>query len=1091
MSFFDNIIKESNSISGLTPELKAIYVYNLFKNNKEPIIVLNNSLYEANDFYQRLINYTEDVLFFPMDDFLTSEALAISPEFEITRIETLNELIKNEKKIVVTCLMGFLRFIPSKKEYTNKIIKFFKDKEYNIKKIVQDLIDIGYSRETIVNKTGEIAVRGYVIDIFPIFEKNPIRLEFWGETIDSIRYFDENTQISFEKIDSVEIYPCTELLPDVITSKNSSDIKNVRSFNICDYFTDFKLVYNDYNSVIKGYELLLDEINNYNKDQVISKNYMNNLNNIKISNPYYLFEFNNTTFNVDITQNYNSYENQEFPKEITKINDILNKHIKNNKTIVICLNDRYKINKIIDNIDNKNIFITNENEILENKINLIIKKITSGFVYNNYIVISESELFNNKKSISKYKSNFKYGNKIRDLTKLNIGDYIVHSLYGIGRYVGLKTLTKNGLKKDYLTVEYKDSDKLYIPVEKIDLISKFSSNEGIIPKINKLGSSEWEKTKLKVRKRIEDIAGELIELYAKREASEGFKFDEDDENQLAFEKEFPYEETVDQIKVIEEIKKDMQNSKPMDRLLCGDVGFGKTEVAFRAIFKAVFSGKQVAYLCPTTILSSQHYNNAIERFKDFPIKIEILNRFVSSKKVNQIKDELKKGKIDIVIGTHRLLSDDIVFKDLGLLVIDEEQRFGVKHKEKIKIYKNNIDVLTLSATPIPRTLQMSMMGIRNLSLLETPPTNRYPVQTYVLEENNSIIKDAIYKEITRNGQVFILYNYVSDIERKASEINKLVPDAKILFAHGQMSKTELENVMIKFINREADILICTTIIETGIDIASANTLIIIDADRFGLSQLYQIRGRVGRSNKIAYCYLMYNKQKTLSDIAQKRLNVIKQFTELGSGFAIAMRDLSIRGAGDILGSEQAGFIDTIGIDLYLKMLSEEVNKLRGFSTVQEEIKEDKPLIEISTTIEDDYVSDIDLKIEIHKKINEIDSYDKLNRVKEEIEDRFGNISEQLYIYMHEEWFEKICKELNIKDIRQTNNFIEINLPSELTEKIDGQKLFFEVSNISRMFRFGMKSKKLLITLDILKLDKHFIYYLLDLVILLQKMCIKK
>ena len=637
-----------------------------------------------------------------------------------------------------------------------------------------------------------------------------------------------------------------------------------------------------------------------------------------------------------------------------------------------------------------------------------------------------------------------------------------------------------------MTVEYQDNDKLYIPVEKIELISKFSSNEGIQPKINKLGSSEWEKTKLKVRKKIEDIAGDLIKLYAIRESSVGYAMDKDDENQVLFESEFPFSETNDQLKATDEIKKDMESIKPMDRLLCGDVGFGKTEVAFRAIFKAILSGKQVAYLCPTTILSNQQYNNAIERFKTFPVRIEILNRFVTPKKTKEILEDLKEGKIDLLIGTHRLLSKDVIFKNLGLLVIDEEQRFGVKHKEQIKQIKNNIDVLTLSATPIPRTLQMSMMGIRNLSLIETPPTNRYPVQTYVLEENDSIIKSAIYKELARNGQVFILYNYVSNIENKKNELQKLLPDIKIKFAHGRMNKKELEDVMISFINKEFDVLLCTTIIETGIDIPSANTLIIIDADHFGLSQLYQIRGRVGRSNKIAYCYLMYNKGKSLSDVATKRLNVIKEFTELGSGFSIAMRDLSIRGAGDILGSEQAGFIDTVGIDLYLQMLDEEIKKIKGLPIKEISKQDERPLLDIETTIDDNYVDDTDLKIEIHKKINEIDSYDKLLQIKNEIEDRFGKISDNLLIYMHEEWFEKLAKKLNINQIRQTPNFIEVTLPKELTDNLNGELFFKEVSSLSRMFRFSKKQNNIVVTLDIIKLDKHFVYYLIDLLKILDK-----
>ena len=574
-------------------------------------------------------------------------------------------------------------------------------------------------------------------------------------------------------------------------------------------------------------------------------------------------------------------------------------------------------------------------------------------------------------------------------------------------------------------------------------------------------------------------------MYAIREAKKGYAFDKDDKEQIEFEKEFTHEETKDQLRVTEEIKKDMEADKPMDRLLCGDVGYGKTEVAFRTIFKAIISGKQAAILCPTTILSSQHYQNAIERFKSFPVDIAILNRFVSPKETKETLEKLEKGQIDLLIGTHRILSDDVKFKDLGLLVIDEEQRFGVKHKEKIKSYKNNIDVLTLSATPIPRTLQMSIAGIRSLSLIETPPVDRYPIQTYVLAENKQIIKDAIYKELARSGQIFILYNNVADIDVKQIEIQKLVPEAKIGVAHGQMNKNDLEKVMLDFINKKYNILLCTTIIETGIDIESANTLIVIDADHFGLSQLYQIRGRIGRSNKIAYCYLMYAPNKILSEVATKRLKVIKDFTELGSGFAIAMRDLSIRGAGDILGSQQAGFIDSVGIELFMQMVNEEINKLKGENPKEEE-KDTPPLIDVTTTISDNFVSDEDLKIEIHKKICSIDSYKSLNEIKTELEDRFGKLSEDLIIYMHEELFEKEAKELNITHIKQTKNSIEITLDKELTNKLDGETLFFETTNLSRMFRFSMKFERLTIILDTIKLDKHFIYYLLDLLKIIKK-----
>lgn len=496
----------------------------------------------------------------------------------------------------------------------------------------------------------------------------------------------------------------------------------------------------------------------------------------------------------------------------------------------------------------------------------------------------------------------------------------------------------------------------------------------------------------------------------------------------------------------------------------------------------------MAFLCPTTILSNQHFNNAIDRFKDTGVNIEVLNRFVTPTKTKDILERLKKGNVDLLIGTHRILSKDIIFKDLGLLVVDEEQRFGVKHKEKIKEYKNNIDVLTLSATPIPRTLQMSVAGLRGLSLIETPPVNRYPVQTYVLSESKQIIREAVYRELARNGQTFILYNRVEEMESKKRELESIIPDAKIGIIHGQMTKIQIENIMAKFLNLEFDVLLCTTIIETGIDIPTVNTLIIMDADHFGLSQLYQIRGRVGRSDKIAYCYLMYNQNKILSEIAVKRLDVIKQFTELGSGFNIAMRDLSIRGAGDILGSEQAGFIGSVGIELFLNMLNEEVNKLNGNVPIENEVK-DMPLLDVETAIDDKYISDNEIKISIHKKINQINSFESLEKIKYELEDRFGKLSENMIIYMYEELFEKMARKVNIYKVEQNKNFIKLIFDEEFTNKIKVEDIFIETSKISRMFRFSTLGKKLVIILDTVYLEKHFVYYLVDLMnLILEKYC---
>ncbi len=1064
----------NTNIIGFNNELKAMYCYELSKKLHSGVLFVTSTLYEANNLYHYLLNYTDKVLLFPMDDFLTSEVLAASPELKVKRLETLVQLTQDNNYIVVTNLMGYLRFLPSKIDFSKNILKIKTGSIVNFNDLVTNLLDSGYERETVVSKTGGFSVRGFVIDIYPVSMDNPIRIEFFGDEIESVRIFDVDSQLSIKKIEEVTIYPNNDVL-NVNMTQNS----------IQNYLSTDLVLFNDYSSIKINYKELLKEIEEYKDSQGIDSKmkYMHSLEKI-FPGKYINFESFDTV-PLGNKKNYNIKECDSTFTDKNSINKILNVYLKEGKTVVICLKNRYQLSNLEMILENKNIVVTNDNEIFSKKINLIIKMMNDSFEFNNIIYISDSKIFNKESGTFKYKSNFRVGTKIKNIDKLVPGDYVVHYAHGIGKYLGLTTLDKNGLKKDYLQIEYKDGDKLYIPVEKIELITKYSTGDGLVPKVNKLNGTEWQKTKLRVHKKIENIAGDLIKLYAERENSKGFAFMKDDDNQLKFEKEFEYEATADQLKSIEEIKHDMERIVPMDRLLCGDVGYGKTEVAFRAAFKAVLSGKQVAFLCPTTILSNQHYQNALERFKNYPINIALLNRFVTPKKTNEIITELAQGKIDIVIGTHKLLNDSVTYKDLGLLIIDEEQRFGVKHKEKIKQVRNNIDVLTLSATPIPRTLQMSMSGIKNLSVIETPPVDRLPVQTYVLAENKQIIKDAIYKELNRDGQVFILYNQINNMDEKIDEIKKLVPEAKISYAHGRMDKNELEDIMFAFINKESNVLICTTIIETGIDIPNANTLIIIDADRFGLSQLYQLRGRVGRSSRIAYCYLMYNSAKILNDTAEKRLKAIKEFTELGSGFAIAKRDLAIRGAGDILGSEQSGFIDSVGIDMFMKLLDDEVKRQTGV-TIQEKDSETLPLIEVATNISDSYVKEDELKIYIHQAINNINNLEDLNKIKLQLEDRFGKLNDEIIIYMYEELFEKKAKRLGIKDIKQTKARIEIWLPINLTNELKIDTLFINVSKISRKFRFGMKFKRLIITLDILNLDKHFIYYLIDLLDIIEK-----
>ena len=1042
------------TVCGLCDELQILYYYHYFMSNDQNVLIVTNSLYDANKIFQKLQTYTDDVCLFPMDDFLASVALAISPDLKVKRLEALEKL-KTKRQIVVTNLMGYLRFLPAV-DVTKKLkFTLTKDTSINRDEILQNLDYYGYKRETIVTTTGEYAIRGYIIDIFPIESDHPVRIELFGDEIESLRFFNENTQLSINEIEKLNILPFDE-----ISSESHS--------SLYDYMEEPMAFIVDEGQLKNGYDKLVKEMNDYRASKELPDNYafMYDYDDIEISS----FIKIETIKNLPDAKMY-------YSKPIIKFNgnyDSLVEYCLKNKDlkyVVICLSNETQQERLAKLFDHVNI-----GSIVPKNVNIIKKKINEGFAINDYIFISEYDI-DDSKIISNYHNTFKMGRKVKDFNDLHVGDYVVHATHGIGIYGGIVALDKNGLMRDYIMINYLDNDKVYIPVEKISTIYKYSDADGTRPQINRLNSVSWAKTKMRVKNKIHDISQELIKLYAARSNSKGPIFKDFPEEEI-FKSNFGYTETSDQTKCIYEINEDLKQAIPMDRLLCGDVGFGKTEVAFRAMFKTVMNGFQVAYLCPTTLLSRQQYLSALDRFKDFPINIALLNRFVAPSEVTRIINGLLDGSIDIVFGTHKLLNKAIDYKNLGLLVIDEEQRFGVTHKEKIKELKNDVNVLTLSATPIPRTLKMAMSGLRDLSLIDTPPVNRYPVQTYVLEENDVLIKDAIVKELSRGGQVFILYNQVQSIVDEMTKIKMLVPEARVVIAHGQMEKHELERVVSAFIDNQYDILICTTIIETGIDIPNVNTLIVLDADKFGLSQLYQLRGRVGRSDKIAYAYLMYKPAKLLTDTAVKRLQSIKDFTELGSGYKIAMRDLSIRGAGDLLGSEQAGFVDSVGLQLYTQMVNDEIKRLNG-----EEVEEDtasKPLIEVANHIDDTYVSEESLKIEIHKMINEITDAESLDKIKAEISDRFGQISDDMEIYMYQEWFEKLALKLNITNVHQTKENIEIELPEDVSNKLDGEKLFLIVYNINPQFRLRYYMKKISFTLPLKKLDKHFVYYLIPL-----------
>lgn len=1077
------IVYKNAAFTDMPEELFSLYVTKMIQSDHN-VLIVTSSLVEANRLFSSISNYTERVLLFPMDDFLTSEAIAISPDLMISRLETLQSVdVQKESHVIITNLMGYLRFLPEPSLYSSFKLSLEVNLEISLSKLLHQLSKLGYTKQTLVTKTGEFGERGFVIDIFPLGEDHPIRIEFFGDTIESIRYFDEKTQRSIAAIDHIMIYPVTEMLSENHIFEDNQQIKYLPDYtkvvNIASYFLNATVIYKDLHQIKTAYQQLETEMFEYQQEKDVN------------FNGKYMFDFSNVysqdaieyltvdSIPVDNTKKIYSFQAKELPtfqENQEAIENFIRKKLQEHKTVIVCLND-YQIQTLQKNIHLP--FVTSSiDQITIGKLNYVSYKMSRGFEYLDYVFLTSYELFLSTIPSKKYKTKFKYTSKITDINKLEVGDYVVHQVNGIGIYDGLTTLKQGDVEKDYLVVLYQDNDKLYIPVEKIDLLSKYTGKEGVAPKIYKLGGTQWEKVKNRVKSKVQDMASELLKLQAERESRKGFAFSKDTALQKDFEQAFLYTPTKDQLLATQQIKKDMELEHPMDRLLVGDVGYGKTEVAFRAAFKAIMDNKQVLLLCPTTILSKQHYDNALERFKDFPVTIKLLNRFTSLKETNQILEGLRLGTVDFVIGTHRLLSADIQPKDLGLLIIDEEQRFGVKHKEKLKQYKANIDVLTLTATPIPRTLQLSIVGLRSLSLIETPPVDRYPIQTYVIPENKSLIREAIIKEISRNGQVFLLYNNVSLIEQKVTELGQLIPEARIIYAHGQMSKEQIEDRMLQFVNHQADILICTTIIETGIDIPNVNTLIILNADRFGLSQLYQIRGRVGRSNKIAYCYLMYQPNKILTETAEKRLKVIKEFTELGSGFSIATRDLSIRGAGDILGSEQAGFIDSVGIDLYLKLLNEEVMRLKGTPIdIEPEENNKHSLLQISTHISDQYVSDVDLKIEIHRLINEIDSKESLEKTRQILEDRFGKLNETIIVYMYEEWFEKMVSKIPVTSVKQTRNSIELYFDSSVVSRIDTEQLFVDAFHISTMFRFKSSGENLTIILDTIKLEEHPIFYL--------------
>lgn len=1022
---------------------KSIYIQFLlyiFEKKDNDLLLVFSTLNEANLIYNELIKYMKSVYLFPEDDFMAKRAIAASPEFLFLRLNLLNNISRDEKKIVITHYNSLVKKVSSKNEFLKNKLFLTVGDSINRDKLVNSLLELGYTKESVVMNTAEFSVRGYVVDVFPILEKNPVRIEFFDDEIEKIKYFKIETQSSFDSVSSIEIKPIKENYGNM-------------NYPIVDYLNNQLIVFCNYNEILKIENMTVPQLDYLEmRDSVFSLDYFNEFNNIK----------------VNTIDNKGKYDLKIDAKSIEYYN-----------------ND---VNKFIEDISKNNGVLYSQNENLikhakSKKINIVNDYLSSGFVYEGRYFYADNDLVKCKNE-SHISSSYKFGNKVTNILKLKVGDYVVHRKSGIGIYKGLNTILKNGVKRDYILIEYKGNDKLYVPVEDVDKLYKYSSKEGVIPTIHRLNSVEWTKTKLRIKERIKSITGELIKIYKERNKATIEPFNADDETQVLFENEFKYDISEDQYKCSLEIKKDLEKSRPMDRLLCGDVGYGKTEVIFRAIYKTVMNNKQVAYLCPTTILSHQQYESALERFRNYAVNIELINRHFTNKQVQEKLKRLKEGKIDVIIGTHRLLSKDVEFKNLGLFVIDEEHRFGVEQKERIKAIKSNVHVLSVSATPIPRSLQMSLVGIRDLSLIESAPKNRYPVQTYVIQYNEMLIREVVLKELSRKGQVFILYNNVMNMNEMQMKIEKLIPEARVCHAHGKMSKNEMQDVIYDFTNYKYDVLLSTTIIENGIDITNANTIIVIDADKFGLSQLYQIRGRVGRGEKIAYAYLMYRTNKVLSSVAMKRLDAIKEFTELGSGYKISMRDLSIRGAGDILGSEQAGFIDSVGVDMYLDLINEEVS---GISYDEEESFSDITKVNIETHIGEEISDENEIIIDLHKKINSIKNRDELDKILSSIKDRFGTLNEQIEMYANLQYFENCLKFTGVR-VQENNNLkIVLKLSKNVYENIKVEELFTLSMKITAKFNFNLKNENIYITLLKASLDKHYLFYCLELLELIVKL----
>lgn len=1078
----------------------------LFKSEdlNKPIIVIKENNYLANRFLDKIKPFLdeEEIVSFLPEESLRSEEIAASYENRADRINALYQILTNKNiKVVVTSSYGFIRHLPNKEDLLEKIIRLKKNETYSKKDLIDNLTKLGYEKTNRVETPMSFASRGYIVDVYSVNYNNPIRIEFFDDEIDSIRFFDINTQRTIQEINSVEIIFAKDVFfsddeknylkenVKVLSGEMELNLEYIyedifrssQYFYYCffkkqhlkDYFEDFYIYESDDEKIHDHIKFLTDETVSYIQEMNEER---------KLPLKFYVFG------DYDRIIAYEEVIKGQPYKEVTSLV---------NEVDLPYGNIDYLLNIINSNKATYKLLVLEENEIDEvkealNRLNISYKlnEIEKGIsIFQGYlsaglecvdldlIVYAGSDLYKKKQKTGRYINKYQEAITLNSYEELNPGDYVVHDQYGIGQYVAIETRQIAGIKQDYLRIVYKGNDELLVPLNQFKLVRKYVSKEGVIPKLHKLGSKEWIETKRKVEENVNVLAERLVNLYASREENIGFSYSKDTILHKEFEDEFPYNLTLDQAKAIEEVKEDMESSKPMDRLLCGDVGFGKTEVAIRAAFKAIYDKKQVAYLCPTTVLSLQHFNTFKERFSNFPIKVKLINRYVSEPEQKEIIKELKEGKIDVLIGTHRLLSNDIEFKDLGLLIIDEEQRFGVEHKEKIKELKEGVDVLSLSATPIPRTLQMSLIGLRSLSTLNTPPQNRYPVQTYVVNKNNGLIKEVIERELERKGQVFYLYNNTERIYSVARKIEEEVPYASVGVVHGKMNSTDIEDVMVKFYNNEINVLICTTIIETGLDIPNANTIIVENAQNFGLSQLYQIKGRVGRSDRVAYAYLLIPERKQLNEAGQKRLEAIKEFTALGSGYKIAMRDLTIRGAGDLLGPKQSGFIDNVGLDLYLMMLNTAIKQKKGEEVVKEEVKPNLN-IKLESYLPEGFNDNDYEKLNLYHELDAIDTKEGLLDYYLKVVDEYGKLPKAVESLFDKKRLELLVNLNYVETVNTRNNMFIVILTEEYSNNIDGLKLFEYCNNLSKDIVINYKRNKLEFSISN---QDDFVDLLLDLI----------